>query len=101
MPSPFSLLVAGLMAPAAMTWCKLMLDNPGERIIRAWVGAAQRQAAHALWPMGFEGNSCSAARLPSPFARSDTPVVTSAIVYAFPTPPRRLEQPTQHVAPGE
>jgi hypothetical protein len=45
MPSPGSLLIARwFLAPATLMWCRLLLDNPAERVIRAWSGALLRQA---------------------------------------------------------
>ena len=101
MPSPLALLVASLMAPATMTWCKLMLNNPGERVFRAWVGVAQRQTAQALWPMRFGGGNRAASRSPSPLPESEARVAPTATVYLFPTLPKRLEQAPQNVATGE
>jgi hypothetical protein len=89
------------MAPATITWCKLMLDNPGDRVFRAWVGVAQRQAALALWPMRYGGDNRAASQPPSPFPESDARVAPTAIVSVFPTLPKRLEQAPQHVATGE
>ena len=40
MPSPGSVLIARwFLAPATLMWCRLLLDNPGERAMRAWFRA--------------------------------------------------------------
>ena len=49
MPSPHSILIARwLLVPGTLMWCQLMLDNPGERIIRAWARAFLQQSVRSM-----------------------------------------------------
>ena len=37
MASPGSIIIAHwFLAPATLFWCRLLMDNPGEQVLRAW-----------------------------------------------------------------
>src|SRR5688500_8738746 len=74
MPSPGSIVFAHwFLVPATLVWSRLLMDNPGERVLRAWSHAFLQQATQRAGTGDSTGRSFGAPAGNTPLC-SDSPL---------------------------
>ena len=88
MPSPHSVLIARcLLAPATLMWCRLLLDNPGQRMAKAWSRAFFQQATRCMGMSNYIGHVGTGGRVEPRLAQGlsgSAPDVTDTLGAAIP-----------------